>query len=140
MAWLMALPLVLLVGGGIHYFMRPQFAAAGFQRGDLWLVNLSVFQAIVLAMFVLPWWSQTLQAPVRELAFKLKENPVTVVQWGVHLPSFSTYREQASPRREPHAGELALVKNVSPYWPSDWQVIESRGPLSIVQSPKHPGQ
>ena len=140
LVWLFALPLVWLIGGGVNYFMRPQIAAAGFKRGDLWLVNFAVFQAIVLAMFVLPWWSKTLQSPVRELAFKLKDNPVTVVQWGVHLPSFATYREQAAPRREPQAGELALVKNVSPNWPSDWQVIESRGPLSIVQSPKNPSQ
>lgn len=140
LVWLFALPLVLFVGEGIHYFIRPQLASAGFKRGDLWLLNFSVFQVIVMALFVLPWWSQTLQSPVHDLALKLKENPSTVVQWGVHLPSFATYREQAAPRREPQAGELALVKNVSPYWPSDWQVVDSRGPLSIVQSPKISGQ
>ena len=140
MVWLFALPLLLFIGGGIHYFMRPQLASVGFKRGDLWLVNFSVFQAIVLALFVLPWWSQTLQAPVHDLALKLKDNPVTVVQWGVHLPSFATYRQQAAPRREPQPGELALVKNISPHWPSDWQVIESRGPLSIVQSSKNTSQ
>lgn len=140
LVWLFALPLVFVIGEGINYFVRPQLASAGFKQGDLWLLNFSVFQAILLALFVLPWWSQTLQSSVHDLALKFKENPSTVVQWGVHLPSFATYREQAAPRREPQAGELALVKNNSPYWPSDWQIVESRGPLSIVQSPKNPGQ
>jgi hypothetical protein len=97
---------------------------------------LALYQSIVLSLVTLPWWSHTLQSPVHELAMIFKDEQRTVVQWGVHLPSFSSYRQQESPRREPQPGELALIKNTQPYWPAHWEVLETRGPLAIVMSPE----
>jgi hypothetical protein len=70
------------------------------------------------------------------LAMKHQAGSERIVQWGVHVPSFATYRQQDAPRREPQPGEMALVKNSQPFWPADWQVMDVSGPLSIVKSPK----
>jgi len=68
---------------------------------------------------LLPWWADRLQAPVQTLARQARalnpppanRPPATVVQWGLHLPSFALYLGQACPRRAPQAGELALVRS-----------------------------
>ncbi len=78
---------------------------------------------------LLPWWADRLQAPVQTLALQARalhhspghdraqrqdatsSAPATVVQWGLHLPSFALYLGQACPRRAPRAGELALVRS-----------------------------
>jgi hypothetical protein len=62
-----------------------------------------------------------------------------LVQWGVHFPSISTYRGNETPKREPLPGELALVKNLKPNWPSEAVVVETRGPLSVIQLPPKKG-
>jgi hypothetical protein len=98
-------------------------------------ISFSVFQASVLALVVLPWWAQTIQAPVQGLALKFRDNTNTIVQWRVHLPSFATYRQQEAPRREPLPGEMALVKNTRPYWPIEWETLAVIGPLSVVKVP-----
>jgi hypothetical protein len=95
----------------------------------------SVFQSSVLALVALPWWSHTLQSPVQQLAITIKDRPETLVQWGVHFPSISTYRQSETPKRDPLPGDLALVRNVNADWPVDAIVIETRGPLSIIQLP-----
>lgn len=63
----------------------------------------------------------------------VKNRPEQLVQWGVHFPSISTYRENETPKREPLPGELALVKNIKSDWPSEAVVVETRGPLSVIQ-------
>jgi hypothetical protein len=95
--------------------------------------SVAVLQSVVLALIVLPWWAQTLQAPVHDLAVKLKDRPETIVQWRVHFPSFATYRNMEAPKREPQTGEMALVKNQEPYWPSDWEIVATSGPFSVVK-------
>jgi hypothetical protein len=95
----------------------------------------SVFQSSVLALVALPWWSHTLQSPVQQLAITIKDRPETLVQWGVHFPSISTYRQSETPKRDPLPGDLALVRNVNADWPVDAIVIETRGPLSVIQLP-----
>jgi len=38
-----------------------------------------------------------------------------------------------APKREPQTGEMALVKNQEPYWPSDWEIVATSGPFSVVK-------
>jgi 4-amino-4-deoxy-L-arabinose transferase-like glycosyltransferase len=132
--WLFALPLLIYVGPTFNMVMRVFKLGTVNRTQGFGFISFSVFQAGVLALVVLPWWSQTLQAPVQGLALKFRENTTTIVQWGVHLPSFATYRQQEAPRREPLPGELALVKNIQPIWPSEWETLEVMGPLAIVKA------
>jgi hypothetical protein len=133
--WLFALPLILYSCFILSNLLRKTKPLSEFSEASLGLIYFALLQAVILALVVLPWWSQTLQSPVKGLAQKHQAETSSIVQWGVHLPSFATYRQLEAPRREPRAGEMALVKNVKPYWPADWQVVDVYGPLSIVKSP-----
>ena len=134
--WLFALPLIFYVAPALAYLLRLTNLADVRATPSFSFLILALYQSNVLSLVTLPWWSHTLQSPVHELAMIFKDEQRTVVQWGVHLPSFSSYRQQESPRREPQPGELALVKNTQPYWPAHWEVLETRGPLAIVMSPE----
>jgi len=134
--WLLGLLLLFYGVASIHFVWRKSIVAHGYSFFGLGFIFLAIFQAFVLSVVVLPWWSRTLQSPVYELAQIMRDNESKIVQWGVHVPSFSTYRQQETPQREPLSGEMALVKNTKPSWPSDWKVVEVRGPLSIVKSNK----
>ena len=134
--WLFALPLLVYVTPVMKYLLRVVNPVNTYMTQGLGLMSFAFFQVSVLALVVLPWWAQTLQAPVHGLALKFRDNPSTIVQWGVHLPSFATYRQQEAPRREPLPGEMALVKNTRPYWSSEWETLEVIGPLSVVKAPE----
>jgi hypothetical protein len=119
----------------LNYLLRVVKPAKTYMTQGLGFISFSVFQASVLALVVLPWWAQTLQAPVQGLALKFRDNTNTIVQWRVHLPSFATYRQQEAPRREPLPGEMALVKYSRPYWPIEWETLAVIGPLAVVKVP-----
>lgn len=133
--WMFVLPLVVLLfttwGPVLKKFQSFKLTDATV----LGFTIFALFQAGVLSLLVLPWWSQVLQAPVHALAMKFRNSSVTVVQWGVHLPSFASYRLAEAPKREPIPGELALVKNIRPHWPLEWEIVETNGPLAIVKVP-----
>ena len=134
--WLIVIPLLLLISPFLHYLFRKFKPDAVFNFPGIGFVSLAFYQSCILSLIVLPWWSYVLQSPVHDLAIEFKNTPVTVVQWGVHLPSFATYRQSELPRREPLEGEFALVKNIKPYWPGHWNIVVTNGPLAVVQSTK----
>jgi len=128
-------------------FTRP-ISAAVLMVQVLWLLSsyflppalqlprfglLAMGGSTVLALGMLPWWSQTLQAPVRALAGQAV-GP-TVVQWNVHFPSFALYRQSPAPRRAPEEGEWALVRTDKPIWPTDWPVVAQDRGFALVLRP-----
>ncbi len=136
--WLVAFSLPICSGLLTKYIWRIWATASIEFPAAISFIAFAVFQSIVFSILVLPWWSYTLQAPVQQLALKFKDKPETIVQWGVHMPSFATYRQQEAPRRAPMPGEMALVRNVRPFEAGDWDVMEVLGPLAVVRSPVQP--
>jgi 4-amino-4-deoxy-L-arabinose transferase-like glycosyltransferase len=133
--WVFVFPLLYLCFSGVRLFLQKYALSIDFNGKHAEFLLFACFQTVVLALVVLPWWATSLQSPVYKLASHFQSAPGTVVQWGLHMPSFATYRQHEAPRREPDAGEMALVKNIAPYWPSDWLVLESQGPLSVIKRP-----
>ena len=133
-AWLFALPLLLYITPALNGVLRVLKPTNTCMTKGLGFMSFAFFQTTVLALVVLPWWSQTLQAPVQALALKYRDDSHTIVQWGVHLPSFATYRQQEAPRRKPLPGELALVKHMRPDLSPEWETLEAMGPLAIVKA------
>jgi len=131
--WLFALPSVFCVLFVLNIYFQKIKVFYFDDSNQIISASVAVLQSVVLALIVLPWWAQTLQAPVHDLAVKLKDRPETIVQWRVHFPSFATYRNMGAPKREPQTGEMALVKNQEPYWPSDWEIVATSGPFSVVK-------
>jgi hypothetical protein len=137
--WMNAAPLFVLAVLGLNFILKKRRSIYIQDKYFLGFLSIAVFQSCVLALVVLPWWSHTLQSPVHELAMIVKNRPEQLVQWGVHFPSISTYRENETPKREPLPGELALVKNLKSAWPSGTVVVDTKGPLSVIQLPSNKG-
>jgi 4-amino-4-deoxy-L-arabinose transferase-like glycosyltransferase len=74
----------------------------------LWVA--AVMGVAHFTLFVVPWWGDTLQGPVREAGIWAKAQGNKTVQWQLHQPSFAFYSGQATALRAPLAGELALVR------------------------------
>ena len=134
--WLFLFPLCFLIFAGMRQIFKKYLPANDVDGQHINFMFFACFQSVVFSLVVLPWWSAAMQSPVYQLAKKMREVPGTVVQWGLHMPSFATYRHALAPRREPKPGEMALVKNITPYWPSNWVVLETQGPLSVIQRPQ----
>jgi 4-amino-4-deoxy-L-arabinose transferase-like glycosyltransferase len=120
--------LALLLSCWLLFVSRARHAALGYALA-------AVVRCMMLGSVVMPWWSQTLQGPVRQLALASRDLPGPVVQWGGHWPSFALYREQMAPRRAPAPGEMALVRFPSNTVPAHWPVIASARGMAIVQRP-----
>lgn len=133
-SWLFVIPLIFYIKLTVQKIIELFFKSEIRLTQGTGFIAFAIFQIVIVGFIVLPWWSRTLQSPVYELSMRMKNDPRRVVQWGVHLPSFSTYRQQSTPRRTPSVEELALVKNQSDHWTSDWEAIETKGPYSIVRS------
>lgn len=67
-------------------------------------------QALLLGSVATPWWGEALQGPIQRAALAASARREQVVQWGVNWPSFAVQLRQITPRRQPQAGELALVR------------------------------
>lgn len=57
-----------------------------------------------------PWLGEVLQGPVKRAAEFARTRPEPAVQWLLHQPSFSVYREAETPLAEPLPGQLALTR------------------------------
>ena len=75
---------------------------------SLWLSSLALSALAVAGSVAMPWWSQTLQGPVRQLALAFRD------LLGTH-----------GPRRPPAAGEMALVRFPSNTVLAHWPVMAS---------------
>jgi 4-amino-4-deoxy-L-arabinose transferase-like glycosyltransferase len=85
--------------------------------------------AVAIASFVLPWFGQALQAPVRHAASVAAARGGPVVQWQVHFPSFSVYAQHPTPIREPGPDDMVLtrVDRIAPADAGRPRLFEERG-------------
>lgn len=111
-----ALPVALLVFAAViwvpnvrSYLTEAEGALAG-----------GVVTALFLVLAVLPWWGETLQAPIKQLAQTVPVAQLSLldfkplVQWKLHQPSIGFYLGKVVPRLEgdeaPPAGDWALTR------------------------------
>ena len=92
---------------------------------------------VVLA--VLPWWADTLQGPVRDLAVQARQvshateapfhgSAPKVLQWQTRQPSFAFYLGAPTPAGAPSPGALALARTDRLPGDGRWRAVaESRG-------------
>jgi hypothetical protein len=99
--WL--LPLLLPVVLGLAFWRRL----------PVWqgLLVAGLLQAAIVSGIVLPRILEVTQGPVREAAWQARQLGEPVVAWRLNLPSFSVYRQAATPSRLPRPGELVLTRS-----------------------------
>lgn len=98
----------LACGGGLALLivtaLRPGLAA--------WQASLRAGMALAVAVWggLLPLLAAGQQWPVKQAGLMAKQLGLPTVAWNIHMPSFSVYREQATPHRAPVAGELVFTR------------------------------
>jgi len=123
-----ALGALLLMAGLAAW--KPTKATPGVR---LWLAG--VIGLAHFTLFVVPWWGQTLQGPVRDAGVWARAQGSKTVQWQLHQPSFAFYRQESTALRAPVAGEIALIRlDRQPAGAALVPLFASRG-LAMVGAP-----
>lgn len=83
---------------------------------------------------VLPWWADTLQGPVRELALQAHAQGGPVTQWLTRQPSAAFYVGAPTPPGAPPAGGLALIRQdkLPKDSPPSWTLVAQRRGFALV--------
>ncbi len=84
-----------------------------FWRGKpIWqgLLIAGVLHTIVIVQWVGPAAGELMQQPVKTVAKLARQYNETIVMWRLNMPSFTVYREQVTPRRDPQPGELVFTR------------------------------
>uniref|UniRef100_Q47A51 Glycosyl transferase, family 39 n=1 Tax=Dechloromonas aromatica (strain RCB) TaxID=159087 RepID=Q47A51_DECAR len=74
------------------------------------LIIAGLLQALVVGAVIAPRVIGVTQGPIREAAMVAKQSGGTVVAWRIIMPSFSVYRQSATPTRVPVEGELVITR------------------------------
>lgn len=74
----------------------------------VYLVGL--LHSLFLVLVLLPAAAEVQQAPVKQAAILARDIDQPIVMWRVDMPSFTTYRGQITPRREPVSGEWVFTR------------------------------
>lgn len=74
------------------------------------VVLAGLLQALVVSAVIAPRAIDVTQGPIREAARVAKAAGGNVVAWRIIMPSFSVYRQAATPTRVPVEGELVLTR------------------------------
>lgn len=85
---------------------------ACWRRLPVWqgLVLAGILQALTVAFIIAPRVIGVTQGPVREAAMIAKQRGEPVVAWRIIMPSFSVYRQAATPTRVPELGQLVFTR------------------------------
>jgi 4-amino-4-deoxy-L-arabinose transferase-like glycosyltransferase len=74
------------------------------------LAGIGVVTALTLSVFVVPAGAGLQQDPVREAALLCRERGIAPIMWRFNAPSFSVYRGQPTPTRDPVPGDVVITK------------------------------
>jgi 4-amino-4-deoxy-L-arabinose transferase-like glycosyltransferase len=74
------------------------------------LLAAGALHTFVIVQWVGPAAGALLQQPVKTAAEQARQYSEPVVMWRVNMPSFTVYRRQVTPRREPKAGEIVFTR------------------------------
>lgn len=125
----------LLSGAPAAAWWQPAIAAVAvivlvLWRGAPWwrLPAAAAAVTLLVGSWSLPWFSDMLQSPVRRAAAVAVAHGGRVVQWNVHLPSFSVYANAVTPKGEPTPQDMVLARSDRlPPGPPRQKLFEERG-------------
>lgn len=74
------------------------------------LAYLAALHWLSLHLFLLPWYAQIQQAPVRQAGLMAREVTNPIVMHGLRMPSFAVYAGRPAQLRPPHSGDWVLAR------------------------------
>lgn len=80
------------------------------QDAAIKVLTVACVQTMLIAVAFSPLLGEILQGPVKRAALVARADTAPGVLWNFHAPSFSVYREQVTPPRQAHAGQIALTR------------------------------
>jgi hypothetical protein len=69
-----------------------------------------VLHTVVIVQWIGPAAGELVQQPVKAAAQLARQYDETIVMWRVNMPSFTVYRGEVTPRRDPRPGEIVFTR------------------------------
>jgi 4-amino-4-deoxy-L-arabinose transferase-like glycosyltransferase len=88
---------------------------------------LGIAGAFVITHSLIPTYGKIQQGAIRQAAELLSSRTEQVVMWGLDNPSFSFYRRQVTPWREPMAGEIVVTRRSRLAKLPDHEILYQKG-------------
>ncbi|MGD8594967.1 MAG: glycosyltransferase family 39 protein [Gammaproteobacteria bacterium] len=74
------------------------------------LMITGVLHTVVIVQWIGPAAGELVQQPVKAAAQLARQYDETIVMWRVNMPSFTVYRGEVTPRRDPRPGEIVFTR------------------------------
>ena len=98
------------------------------------LSGMAGVQAMVLTLFIWPWWANSLQGPVKTLGLAARAWTGTVAQVGGNWPSFAFYRQEAMVKPVDQAEMvLVTVKRATEF--ANWESLATEQGMTVLRRP-----
>ena len=90
--------------------------------------------ALVLTLFIWPWWANTLQGPVKTLGLSARAWTGTVAQVGGNWPSFAFYRQEAMVQQVDQAQMVLVTVKRAPEF-ANWETLATEQGMAVLRRP-----
>jgi 4-amino-4-deoxy-L-arabinose transferase-like glycosyltransferase len=98
------------------------------------LSSMAGIHALVLTLFIWPWWADQLQAPVKTLGLAARAWSGTVAQVGGNWPSFAFYRQEAMVKELTQADMVLTTTQRSAEF-ADWESLATVQSITLLRRP-----
>jgi len=95
---------------------------------------MALVHALVMTLFIWPWWSNHLQGPVKTLGLAARAWTGTVAQVGGNWPSFAFYRQEAMVKQLERADMVLVpVKRAAEF--AHWETLATVQGMMVLRRP-----
>lgn len=98
------------------------------------LSGMAGVHAVVLTLFIWPWWGDSLQGPVKTLGLKAREWTGAVAQVGGNWPSFAFYRQEPMVK-EVTAADMVLTHTRRSAEFANWTTLATVQQMTLLRRP-----
>jgi hypothetical protein len=98
------------------------------------LSGMAGVHALVLTLFIWPWWADHLQGPVKTLGLAAREWTGTVAQVGGNWPSFAFYRQEAMVKDLTQA-DMVLTSTRRSAEFANWETLATAEGMTVLRRP-----
>lgn len=98
------------------------------------LSGMAGVNAVLLTLFIWPWWAHTLQGPIKTLGLAARAWTGTVAQVGGNWPSFAFYRQEAMVK-DVHQADMVLIPVHRAGQYAHWETLAIESGMTVLRRP-----